>query len=813
MNSPMNDWRYAFRSLSQSPGFTAVAVLTLALGIGANSAIFSVFHAVLLTPPPFRDPARLVFLAEKNPHGELPVSYPNFLDWRRMSKTTQGMAAFRPRSLGVTGSGQAEKVSGKLVSSGFFEVLGVPLLMGRTFTREEDLPGANPVVLLSQGFWERNLGGDRAVLGKAISVEGQPHTIIGVAPAGFRIYGDAEVFLPLGPAAYLEARNDHNALFVVARLKPGASRSGLVAEMDTIGRQLERQYPNENAGESIAVTPLGEKLAGWMRPMLLVLFGAVGFILLIACVNLANLMLARSTEREKEFALRAALGAGRWQVARRFITESLVLSFGGGLAGLILAAAVVPSLVAVAPGDLTADGVRVSGTVVLFTVFISGVTGVLFGIFPALRVARPDLNQSLKEAGRGASDGAIQHHLRSFLVGAQVGLALVLLIGAGLLIRSTQRVLAIDNGFRPDNVLTMRLAPSDNRFLKAATTNGKLDFTALIHTLAAYKRGLLERAQQIPGVRAAALSFPLPVAGETAMLPVQPEGRPAPADERLPSVLYYSVSPDYFRVMGIPLLQGRTFSLADDEGSPRVVVVNQTMARRYWPGENPIGKRFRLPKIPQVEGWCTVVGVAADTRHSGSERTSQPQFYMSFLQWPAVMFLVAKTDSDPMALAPAFRRTLADFDRELPVYDFRLLEDRLAQTRQYRRSVTLFLSIFAGLALVLTTVGVYGVMSYSVSRRTHDIGIRMALGARPGQVLRMVLTKVMSMAGGGALCGAVAALALTRLLSTLLFEVTPTDPLTFAGASALLLVVAFLAGYVPALRAARLEPTLALRHE
>ena len=808
-----SELRYALRSLRKAPAFTGVAIITLALGIGANTALFSVLKAVLLERLPYRDPDRLVVLSERNSRGDSPVAYPVYQDWARQNEVFESMAAYRPHEFIVSGDAQAERVPGKKVSSAFFSTFGAAPVLGRDLAPEEDKPGAPRVALLSYGFWQRRFAGDRTVIGRAVTLDGEPHVIVGVLPPGFRFWGDASVYTALAPEAHREARYDHNATWVVARMRPGVSLAEARAQMDTISRRLAQEYPKDNAGESASVAPMREVQVGRYRQTLLVLFGAVAFVLLIACVNVANLALARATDRVRDFGLRSALGAGRWAGMRPVLLESMLLAVAGGACGALLAAGMVNSLRSIAPEDLSARGFPIDGGVLAFTMALACLTGILFGIAPALRLSSTKLNEVLKEGGRVSGERQAQGRLRDLLVAGEVALALVLLIGAGLLIRTATRLTAVDPGFDTRNVVTMRALPPFSRLTKAAMAGGNLNVDLLIRGFGAYEARMLESVRGLPGIDAIATGFPIPVAGETCQIPIAPEGRPEPAPNDAPAAHYYVVSPDYFRTMGISFVKGRLFSAGDNADAPRVAIISETMARSFWPGEDPIGRRFHFPGVTEMPDRFTVIGIVRDTKHAGLTTPAPPQAYFCFLQWPQTMFIVARTARDPMQAAATIRRALGSYDRDLALYDVRTMEQRVSETGGYRRAVTALLSIFAALALALTAVGIYGVVSYSTGRRGHEIGVRLALGARPADVLRMVLGKAALVAGSGVLAGVLGALALTRLLKNLLFGVVATDPWTFGAIAALLCVIALGAAWLPARRAAGTDPARALRCE
>ncbi len=818
MKSLIEDLKYALRMQRKRIGFTAVAVTTLALGIGANTAIFSIASAVLLQPLPYPDADRLVLMMEENRGKWGPVSYPNYVDWRRDSGAFEQMAAFRPTDLVYAGLGPAERTPGRKVSANFFATLGVRPALGRDFLPEDDKPGANRVAIVSHSFWQSRLNADPKAIGKAIRVNGEPYTVAGVLPVRrgssgeFRFLGRAEIYVTLGPDAYHEQRWDHSAITVVARLKRGVSLEQAKANMDVVTRELERQYPKDNKDDRAGISPLRSWLTGGARRIVFLFLGAVGLVLLISCVNVANLLLARSAEREREFALRAALGAGRARVLRQLLTESVLMSLQSGAMGILLASWGVQGLISFVPEDIAASGVGIDVKVLGFSLLISLATGIVFGVAPALHASKADLNATLKEGRRSSSAGLGRDRLRSALVIAEVALSLVLLVGAGLLIRSAYRLLGVDPGFKPQNVLTFRLALNDQKIFEAAGLKDVSDPAALeklARFMGPWQRNLLERMQRVPGVQYASTVYPLAVTGDTCQMAILPEGLPAGAQP--PQAFYHVITPDYFRAMGTPLRRGRFFSDRDDFSAPRVAIVGETMAGQVWPGEDPVGKRFRFEHVG--EGVFTVVGVVGDTKQLGLESPSIPQLYMSYAQWPQSMVAVVRTFGDPASMAPALRKAVAEWDREVPAYDIQPMEQRLADSLAHRRKFTGLLVVFAAIALVLTAVGIYSVMAYLVARQTREIGIRMALGATVAGVLRMVMGKALALAAIGATIGVAGALALTRLLSSLLFGVTATDPATFIAIAILLGLVSLAASAIPARRAARIDPISALRFE
>lgn len=793
----------------KNPGFTAVAVLTLALGIGANTAIFSIVDAVFLKSLPFRNPDRLVLLFEGAQGSPGPVAYLNYLDWKRMSRSFEDMACYRIGRTVVLDGAAPEKVSCKWVSGSFFSTLGVVSALGRTFTAADDSLEADPVVILDDSFWQQRFGGSPGVIGQSLNVEGKSYTIIGVLSAGFRFRGDAQVFLPIHPLAYQEARYEHSALTVLARLGPGVALSEAQTEMHVVSRRLEQEFPKENKGDVAGVVRLDEWVTGYARSLAILFFGAVGFVLLIACVNVASLLLARLNERHRELAIRTALGADRGRLVRQTLVESLLLAFEGGVLGVFLAQGVLHNLTTFVPAEVI-GGVTIDLRVLLFTLLLCCGTAVLFGLVPAWKTAGADLNELLKEGERSGT-GVSHGRFRDGLVIGEIALALVLLVGAGLMIRSAVRLAQVDPGFDPENVVTMRVEPPDARFFGLARTPDGIDFQKLVRAVGSYTTGLLARVRPLPGVEDVATVFPLPMIGDTASFEVAPEGMPEPASGKYPSVCRYSITGGYFHVMGIPIRKGRTFSDSDDLDAPRVAIVNETMAARFWPGEDPVGRRFRLVNFEDQV--FTVVGLVADTRHDGLQTPPPPQLYLSQLQWPGSFMLVIKTPLGPEQMAAALRPEMAKFDPEAPVYDVRSLEGRLDDSLSHRRRITVLLGIFAALSLVLAAVGIYGVMAHGVLQRTREMGLRIALGAPPGQIVRMVIGRGMFLTLVGAVVGILVSLAVTRMLGSRLYGITPSDPVTYAGIAVLIFAVAVISTYLPARRAASVDPMAILRCE
>lgn len=808
METLLRDIRYGARTLIKSPGFTAVAVLALTLGIGANTAIFSVVNSVLLRPLPFSEPGRLTQIWEasvkKNGH-EMPASYPNFADWRDQNHVFEQIAAYSDWSFNLTGAGEPERLRSAIVSPAFFSTLGIKPVQGRVFLSEEDQAGKDRVVIISEGLWRRRFNSDVNIIGRALNLDDKTFTVVGVVGRGVQsplLPDEIELWAPVSHGFGPNNRDGHY-LSVIARLRPAVTLDQAQADMNTIAGRLSQQYPESNKDRGVRVVPLSEQVVGNFRTSLLVMLGAVAFVLLIAAANVANMLLARSTARQKEIAIRTALGAGRWRIVRQLMTESMVLSLTSAILGLLLAVWGIHLLVALSPADLPrVKEVTIDWRVLGFTFAVSLLTGILFGLLPALQASRPNLNERLKAGGRSASSGLAHNRLRGFLVVGEIALSLVLLVGAGLLIRSFARLQAVDPGFNPRNVLTMQLDLSGPNYKKGSQ-------------VIAFHDQLLERVRQLPGVQSASTRSFVPIAGDAsfAFLLFHIEGRQPDAGEG--AVAFYNgISPDYFQTMTIPVLNGRAFGTHDIRGSQSVAIINNTLARRYFGDEDAIGKRLTLEDKPKEEDWITIVGVVGDTKPRELRGEAVAELYMPYDQQPEPgMSLMIRYLNESSGVATAVRNEVLALDKNQPVYSIRTLDSVLSESVAGPRFRTLLLAVFAGVALVMAGVGIYGVISYAVSQRTQEIGIRMALGARAVDVLKLVVKVGMTLAVIGVAVGLVGAFALTRLLATLLFGVTPTDVATFAMVSAGLLIVALLACYLPARRATKVDPLTALRSE
>ncbi|MDT7603651.1 MAG: hypothetical protein QOF61_1648 [Acidobacteriota bacterium] len=807
----LQDARYGLRMLLKSPGFTLVAVMSLALGIGANTVVFSVVNAVLLKSLPYQEPESIVLAwGEDRALGEKrdQVSATDVADWRAQNHVFEDVATYGDwRPLLAEGAGDPERLPAAQVGDGFFKVMKGQALLGRTFLPEEQEDGKDFVVVLGYGLWQRRFGGDPSIVGKAINLSGRPHTVVGVMPQDFRslpaglLETSAELYRPVAePPQETERGSRH--LRAIARLKPNVSLEQAQSEMSLIASRIEQQHPSENTNYGIHLVPLREDLIGKLRPALLMLFGAVAFVLLIACANVGNLLLARSSARQREIAIRAALGAGRARIVRQLLTESVLLALVGGGLGLFAATWGTSLIEAIGAQLIPWLGhIEMDARILAFTFAISILTGIVFGLAPAWRASRPDLNESLKEGARSGA-GVSRSRMRSALVVAEVALSLVLLVCAGLLIKSVMRLRGVDAGFKSDHLATMNVWLPSIKYPKGMDRHNF------------YSR-LVERVETLPGVEAAGVTSVLPVSGNFDGRTVELEGRTYGAGER-PEVENYVVSPDYLRAMSIRLLRGRQLTAEDTADAPPVALVSETMARKLWGDVDPLGKRLRYyasdPK--DVRPWRTVVGVVADVRLRSFDTQGGMGFYVPEAQAPnSAMALVVRTATEPAQIVPAVRGEIRAIDKELAVFNVKTMDEWVAQSILLRRFSMMMLGAFAALALLLASVGIYGVIAYTVSQRTHEIGVRMALGARSGDILRMVVRQGMGLTLSGVGLGLVGALALTRVMSGLLFEVSPTDPAIFASISVLLASVALLACLVPARRATRVDPMIALRYE
>ena len=813
MKTLWKDVTYAARVLLKSPGFTAVAVLAVALGVGANTAIFSVVNAVLLKPLNYEEPGQLVLINHNYPKLDLKasVSAPGYTYYRDNAKSFSGVAALTGWNVNLTGEGEPERLQGMSVTTNLFQTLGASPAQGRAFTAEEGQPGGNRVVVLSDGFWRRRFGG-LPVVGKSVTLNGEPYTVVGVMPPDFRFGREFGGQTPdlWSPIAFTPQQLDANTsltseyLGVLARLKPGVSAAQAQAEMDAISADLRRQYmPGADASNwGLLLTRYDEFVVGKIRTPLMILLGAVLFVLLIACANVANLMLARAAVRQKEIAVRTALGASRWRVVRQLLTESVLLSLAGGAVGLLLAMWGVDLLLRLNDNKIPrAAEIGLDRNVLLFTLGVSVLTGIVFGLAPAFQTTSVDLHDTLKEGGRSGK-GGVRRGVRNALVVAEMAFAVILLVGAGLLIRSFVQLQQVNPGFEPRGVLAMQVSLPGSKYREGAQR-------------ASFDRQVLEAVRALPGVRSAATITTLPMSGFNQSGSFRIEGRQTPPGESSPHGDRWMPSDDYFQTMGVPLVRGRYFDARDTAEAPGVAIVSEALARKYWPGEDPVGQRITFEGGQQAPRWREIVGVVGHVRNEGLEGESRGQYYIPYAQRPngADLFLVVRTDAEPSTLAPAVRGAVAGVDRDLPVYRVTTMEKLVAESLAQRRFSMFLFGVFAALALALAVVGLYGVMSYTVAQRTHEIGLRMALGAQSRDVLRMVVGQGMWLVAVGLAVGLAGALALTQLMTSLLYGVSAADPLTYAGIAVLLAAVAFFASYLPARRATKVDPMEALRYE
>lgn len=805
----LEDIRFGLRLLRKNLGFTAVAVLTLALGIGANAAVFSVVYAVMLRPLPYKDSERIILLHETTPMvGDVSVSYPNFLDWRAASHTFSQMALVASVGFNLAGITQPETISGDAVSPNFLSMMGVRPFLGRDFDASEEKAGAAPVLLLSYALWQSHLGGDPNVVGKTITLDGRSFTIVGVLPANYRALDTTDVLLPIGVWATTHAdaikeRGDRGDTVVIGRLGPDVAFGQARAEMEGIAARLAKEYPGSNDQFSVTLQPIRQAFVGDMKTAILVLFGAVLFVLLIACANVANLFLVRGASRTKEIALRIAFGASRGRIIRQMLTESFILACFGGVVGVALALGGIRGMAKLISTDMMSGAtVNLNGTVLLFVGGVVVLAAFVFGLAPALHSTKPDVQSELKEGGRSSSGGAAQNRLRGALAVAEISLALILLVGAGLMMKSLYRLLQVDPGFRPERVLTMGM---DLRTQQYAKDPAVLNFW----------QQLLDRVRALPGVQSAAVGTAIPLSGDHGRSDITIEGMALPTPGNYPHPDVHVVSPGYVATMGIPLLRGRAFTEQDNENAPLAGMINAMTARRFFPNEDPVGKRFMFghPSSDPAK-WFTIVGVVSDTKLYGLANPARLEVYLSLRQnLRSSMALVVKSGADPASLTSAVREVVQSIDKDQPVFAISTMEELVSNSVATRRMTLVLLGVFSGLALVLGAIGIYGVISYSVAQRTHEIGIRMALGSPRSDVFRLVVSEGLKLAGIGIAIGIACAFVLARLMSSLLFGISTTDFETFTGVAVLLALVALFACYIPARRAMRVDPTVALRYQ
>ncbi len=810
----MNDFRYAVRQLIKAPSFAIVAILTLALGIGACTAIFSVVNTVLLRPLDYPHADRLVTIRESQlpKFPEFSVSPPNYIDWEKQAKSYEYLAAYGGATLNLTGEGEPQRLIGVRATAHYFDVYGVKPVLGRMLLPEEDAVGKNHVVVLSYGFWQRVFGGARDVVGRSVQLNGEPYQIVGVAPYGFDVSGwpninrnagavPVDVWTPMAftPEEITNDRRTSHYVVVVGRLKPGVTVGQARAELELIATRLAKQYPDSNKGWGIFLAPLQDYSVREVRPVLFTLLGAVACVLLIACTNLANLLLARATARHKEISIRAALGAGRGRLVRQLLTESVLLAICGGAAGVILARWGLDALLALAPTNLPRSGeIRIDSGILLFSLGLSIATGVLFGLAPAWLAARVDVNEALKQGTRGSTEGGARGRLRGALVVVEVALALVLLSGAGLLVHSFIQLTRVDPGFIPENATTMRVTLRQNKYSNPEQR-------------IAFADALMERVKDLPGVQAAAITDSMPLVGDY-VLGFNIEGRPATDRSDLPSLNFSTVTSDYFRAMGIRLVRGRVFTPQDDAKAPPVCLINETLARQFLPNEDPIGKRMSIGN--GSDNWREIVGIVGDIKQYGVDQTTSNQAYEPLAQRGfSSLVVVIRTKGSPAPVLAALRPAVHAVDEDQAVGAIRPLEEIVADTISRRRFAMTLLTVFSAVALVIAAVGIYGVMAYNVVQRTGEFGIRMALGAQQGDVLRLVLKQGGKLIGLGLIIGLLATLAASRAMDSLLFNISAYDPLTLTSITLLLTAVALIACFFPANRATKVNPIEALRTE
>jgi predicted permease len=813
METFLQDLRYGVRMLAKSPGFTAIAILTLALGIGANTALFSVVNGVLLNPLAYPQSGQLVAVFGKTPgFDHAPINYPNFLDWQRDTQSFSSLAIYRNQDYNFVGTGEAERLSGYMISADFFSTLAVRPILGRSFRSDDDHPGATPVVILGGGFWKRKFASSFEVIGKAITLNGTAYTIVGVIPAGFTFYGhDRDVYTPIGQwndASFRDRRVDVSS-HGVGRLKPGVTLSQAKADMDGIAQNLAVAYPEADKAVGITLVSMKEDIVGNVQPFLIVLLAAVGFLLLIACANVANLLLSRSMARALEFAIRASLGASHVRVIRQLLTESILLSAFGGALGLLLAFWGTKAVLGTLPGALPrANEVSLDSRVLLFTIALSLLAGIVFGLAPALKTSRVNLEEILKESGRGLS-GA-RHRLQGVFVAVEVAMALVLLVGAGLMVRSLAALWRIDPGFNPSHAITFSLSLPAGPTTSSAETRARL-------------RHFDDKMHSIAGVQAVSVTLGSRPMIHNSALPFWIEGQPKPANlQEMPQAMFYLVEAGFQQAMGVTLERGRFITPQDDEHAPVVVDIDDVFARTYFPNENPIGKHINLAGFNVL---AEIVGVVGHVKQWGLDADAksaiEAQFDYPFMQLPEKLMplaadavaVVLRTEGDPTAVMGSVRRAVEEIDPREVVYNVQTMNEVVSNSFAARRLSMILLGVFAALALLLACVGIYGVISYLVGQRTHEIGVRIALGAQRSDVLRLVIGHGARMALLGVAIGVGTALGLTRLMANQLFGVSAHDALTFAGVAMLLTLVAVAACYIPARRAMRVDPMIALRHE
>jgi putative ABC transport system permease protein len=801
------DLRYGFRMLIKSPGFTLIAVLTIGIGIGANTAIFSVVNSILLRPLPYKDTERLMKVYESNEPlglGRFAVSLANYVDWKDQNKVFDDVAAYLVTSFTYASESEPARVQGAAVTSSLFNVLGVTPVMGQVFSPEEEKPGGARTVVLSYGLWQRRFASDPNIVGKEVIISGITRTVVAVMPQEFEFPVQPEkieLWVPLISDPRMLALRGSHSFNVVARLKANTSPEQAQAQMTSISTELQKQYPDTNLDWGVRIIPLQEDVVGNTKPALMILLAAVALVLLIACVNISNLLLIRAAGRQKEMAVRTALGVRRARLIRQLLTESLLLGLVGGIVGLLLAMWGVKLLIAFSPSNIPRiQQLAIDGRVLIFTLGISLVTGILFGLVPALQSVKINLNEVLKEGGKGAGGSMMRHRTRSLLLVSEVALSVMLLISAGLLIKSFIRLQQVNPGFDTERLVSLNISLP---LIKYRTATQQM----------AYFQQTLQRLQTTPGVDSVAAGTSLPLTGSNSKYSITIEGQPSLAPGQRPSPNYRIISPDYFRTMGIALIRGREFIQQDETNSSKVIIINDTMAKRFWPGEDPVGKRVTISDLPD-NPWREIVGVAADVKHFGLDTVPEPELYVPFMQAPSPsMTIVARANGNPANLISAVRSEILKIDNEIPVYNIRTIKELISESVAWPRFRTILLGIFASISLLLSAVGIYGVMSYSVVQRTREIGIRMALGAQKSNLISLIIGQGMWLTAIGVFIGILGAYASSRLLSSLLFETGIGDFMTYIASIFLLALVALLANYFPARKAAKIDPMIALRYD
>ena len=801
METLIQDLRYGARMLTQKPLFTIIAVVTLALGIGANTAIFSVVNAVLLRALPYHNANQLVVLSSSSSSGDRDgLSMPEANEFRERMQSLEDLTAFQSQSVNVTGGDRPDRVRGSFVSANYFKVFNINPIVGRTFVDGEDRLGGPKVAVVNEKMWRERLNGDRNLEAKRLVLNGDVYNVIGVVTESFKqpLDRDVELWMPMSNFPGNTGQREGRFLFAMGHLKPGADVTRAQAEATTIADQLAQAYPKENAGRGARLQSFREIMVSGVRPMLWLLFAAVGVILLIACANLANLLLARGLTRQKEVAVRAALGASRWRLIRQLLTETTLISLVGGVVGVLLAHWGLQALLKLPQNFVDANQATLDTRVLLFAIAISVLTGWLFGLVPALQLVKPDLQSFLKEGARGSGEGARWNRVRGGFVIAQVALSLLLLVSAGLLIRSFDKLLRVNVGFKPEQLLTLEYRLPRAKYRESPA-------------LWNFHRSVMDRIQEVPGVKSVALVRGLPFSGNGGTVSIILPDREAPAKGMEPEVMFNTATSNYFETIGIPFIQGRLFGNEDKLDSPRALIINQTMARRFWPNQDPLGKQV---KFAEDGSSGTIVAIVGDAKHYWLEEEQRPQMYAAYTQQPGYFAtVVIRTTVEPLSLSEPVRQALWKVDSDQPMWKIRTVEFLMNYNIADKKFLLALMGIFASLALVLTIIGLYGVISYLVNQRRQEIGIRMALGAQMRDILAMVLRQGMILVFTGVALGLAAAWMLTRLISTLLYQVSPTDPVTFASIAALLIVVALLACYFPARRATKVDPLVALRYE